>query len=209
MLKVGCLVVLLALASQAEAMLVTRDWHTVGDGLITYDSVSNLEFLAFSQTYDNHQQIRSELASTYDGFRFANAAELEGLFRTYLPGFTSTIDLQAGNDLQLVGDLSALTAQLHWDRNPTSFLNTCEFALGCNAASPADFGVGIRRHIVSFGDTGPDSYFLYFNDDNQFAAQQVLVRNIPEPGTLALMGLAMMGLAGSRMCSSLKGRARV
>src|SRR5688500_17581151 len=49
------LLVLLFPAVHAEAAVISRDWKTPGDGLLTFDTVNQREWLDLSQTILNSQ----------------------------------------------------------------------------------------------------------------------------------------------------------
>ena len=71
----------LALVPSAGAELISMGWKTAGDGLITYDSVSELYWLDITETVDySYNDILGELAGgLFDGFRYATGLEVVGL----------------------------------------------------------------------------------------------------------------------------------
>lgn len=185
------LALLLACAStNASATLMHTDWRTAGDHFVTIDTVSGLEWLSFSQTTIGHEQIRSELDTTYAGFRFATADELLGLFSTYVPVLPAS-GFMFGNDATIASQLQMVMDALGYDDDTFLWVNTCEFATGCD---PLGFGAGngIRRHNLSTNLTTAN-FQIWFNNDNTFAEIQALVR-VSEPGTFVLFGVGIFAL---------------
>lgn len=173
-------------ATNAGATLVHSDWQAFGDQLVTIDTNSGLQWLSFSQTTIGHQAIRDELTDLYAGFRFATANELQGLFAGYVPSLPPN-GFMFGNDATIAGQLQFVMDAVGYDDATYRFVNTCEFALGCD---PLDFGAGkgIHRHNLG-ADIATSDFAVWFNNDIDFSQVQALVR-VPEPGTFGLALLA-------------------
>jgi len=75
--------VLLVVSFNVSAALLSIDWKTAGDLLITHDSVSGLDWLDLTET-DNlsYNDVSSQLGTggDFEGWRYATAAEAEDLF---------------------------------------------------------------------------------------------------------------------------------
>jgi hypothetical protein len=65
------------LAASVDATLIVRDYATPGDGLITYDSRTGLEWLDFSVSLDTAP---ASVLATYSSFHMASLEEAESLF---------------------------------------------------------------------------------------------------------------------------------
>jgi hypothetical protein len=65
------------LAATADATLIVRDYATPGDGLITYDSRTGLEWLDLSVSFD---RAPASALATYSSFHMASLDEAESLF---------------------------------------------------------------------------------------------------------------------------------
>jgi hypothetical protein len=169
---------------------VHSDWHTSGDQLVTSDTHSGLEWLNFSQTTTGHEVVRDGLATTYAGFRFATADELFGLFASYVPGLP-TNGFMFGNDATISSELQFVMDSLGYDDAIYRFVNTCEYATGCDSLG-FGAGKGIHRHIL-LADVDTSDFGVWFNDDIDFTQVQALVR-VPEPDTLSLTLLAGLTL---------------
>ncbi len=86
-IKYFFLLALLLNSVSVNAALVDRDWQYVGDSGITYDSVTQLEWLDLTYTtgYLNRKSKIREIARSgsdlegFDGWRIANQAEIKSL----------------------------------------------------------------------------------------------------------------------------------
>lgn len=194
MFKCTLALVLCCAATVANANLIHEDWRSAGDSLVTVDTHSGLEWLNFSQATIGHDQIRAELTTNYSGFRFATASELLELFSYYVPDLPSNGFWFGANPSDAAALQSVIDA-LGFDDDTFKFINTCEYATGCDAL-PFGGGNGLRRHILSV-DLSTSQYGVFFNDDVDFTQVQALVR-VPEPGSLEL---TIAGLAGLLACA--------
>lgn len=64
-------------STAANATLIVRDYAVAGDGLLTYDTVSGLEWLDLSVSLGHAP---GSVLSTYTGFHMANLEEVDSLF---------------------------------------------------------------------------------------------------------------------------------
>src|SRR5437899_724597 len=82
-------IAMLTLSSIASAALVKVDFLTTGDGLLTLDTATNLEWLNLTVTLG--QSFNQIMASPYvenDGFQFATETQLRSLYAAV--GITQT-----------------------------------------------------------------------------------------------------------------------
>jgi hypothetical protein len=73
-------------ANAAVSDLVIKDWETVGDGLITYDPTSNLEWLDLTVTSPyslTHALTELQDGGLYSGFRYATEAEVFDIYSQF------------------------------------------------------------------------------------------------------------------------------
>jgi len=176
----------------ANAGLITKDLINIGDGIITYDTATDLEWLDFDQ---NSSSLASALASwgSY-GFRLANDQELFDLFNGFgisvhdnaIHNFASPAAYAtAVSYVSMLGGYNSGTALDGFFQNDNNLFGFNNFQLRLN-------GVGYNTHSTQCSNCAPDA-------DNYWKA--VLVRNaspVPEPSTLAIFALGMMGLASRR-----------
>jgi hypothetical protein len=193
-------IALAASASLAGASQVAVDWHTAGDGLLTLDTATGLQWLDLSQTYN--QTVAAVLPQTaagmaFDGFRLATASEVHTLMGDAgIPFSTSTgaigataADLAAANALT---DLLSETVGQH-------FGSSYHGSRGHLTDAGADLAVGYYTT-----DNGTGLFNDYFTGFSDWPGAGVwLVRTgdtgrIPEPGTLGLLAAALAGVALAR-----------
>ncbi len=75
------------------ASVVSTDWQSAGDNLLTYDDVSGLQWLDLTETYGlTYDYVSGEFGAggEFEGFRYATNAEVQALWANF------GIDLSAG-----------------------------------------------------------------------------------------------------------------
>lgn len=195
MIRRAMIVALLLIATSANATLISTDWHNSGDGLITRDTSTGLEWLDMSVTGVGHAAAKAQLNGEFQSFRFAAPAELFGLFQSGVPGLTSAF--QTGVDAGIMASFIALANLLGFDYENEFQINTCDFALGCKLGSFG--GDGLHRTLLNLHPDEPRYTFWLDNDTDQVSIQ-ALVRVVPEPATAVLLGagLLMLGFAAAK-----------
>ena len=198
---------LASLPVAAQGGVISRDWKTPGDGLLTYDDVNKREWLDLSQSLlskfpgstreERYLNVVSELSPghLFDGFVVATRGDVIALaesggvntsiddFATNIAPIETLIDLLeptlsfASNRIMSRGYLSEITQPTPFD--PPHRL----FAVFDIDVNDSPF---ISRASLRFA-TGSD-----FNDPSTYGA--MLYRQIPEPSALilALMSVGMM-----------------
>jgi hypothetical protein len=90
-----------AAASTASATLTSSDWQNDGDGLLTIDSDTGLQWLDWSHTVNrSYNDVSSQLGDggEFEGFRYATEAEMRTLYANAGAVFIAPIDgTDAGN----------------------------------------------------------------------------------------------------------------
>ena len=188
----GLLVAVLLVAQSAHAILQSADLITVGDGLITFDTDTNLEWLDVTETVGlSYNDIVLGGAGGYTalGFVFANETQVATLWANAgivdTTGAPGTVLNRPGVDLLLgmmgctfnCGGNQGHQAQSEFDPAQAALLNPL--------LQQAGGGVGIAD-LVSFT-----------NNDRDFSSATLgnyLVRPVPEPTTALLMIGGLVGL---------------
>ncbi len=190
--------IVLASASVSSAGLVSTDWNTPGDGLLTRDTVNGLDWLDWTQGLaHSYVSMQPELApgGQFAGFRYATAAELDafmvsggvpdvgGRTTANIPTVNNILSLLGANDFfSFLGAGNSSAAFLHDPSNappggnaPFSVFTIETFD---NPVTAKAGGLGIGTNNIAFG------------------MGHALVREAPAPGSLGL--LALGGLIAAR-----------
>lgn len=195
---------IIAVAGQASGQLVTRDWKAAGDGLLTYDSNSGLEWLDWTETagrsYDD-VAARFGAGGEFEGFRHATRDESRSLF------------LSLGMTLNTVAASNVSVIATWYAHNAPTLSPNSSYALTSTVQSPGNY-----YYVLLNRATG--QHF----DQNSFhsaathsAVGQALVRSsssgsggvgtvVAEPMSLATW--VTVGLACSAFCGWRRRRSR-
>jgi hypothetical protein len=232
LLVVFCPLTLLAqlfLAQSAQAALIAGDLVTAGDGLITKDSRTGLEWLDLTATQGaSFDAVASGLGgyTTEKGFRFANAAEVAALFTSALEGkvgnFTSTPAVQ--NSIpesylaaREINDLLGVTQRLNLGRpgiyffsnghvapvSSTGTVNTLllgSFLTSDRIINPTQTGLISRTR----GEVQRFNYQTNRSNGSPIAGSYLVrssapVKSTPEPSALLGAAIVLTGLFKSRL----------
>jgi hypothetical protein len=185
------LLVLPVLAPRASAALVVRDWSTPGDGLLTLDTVTGLEWLDFSVSLG-----RAPLAAvaTYPGFRMAYREEVEGLLMSagiaanrINTNTTHLVDLAAGHLLRdtigvTISAFNGAVAQISGRvlRPNNTQYDVYFLEIRTSPATPQ----GTSNVFLEFGN----SLTAWQSGHADFLVRQA----VPEPASLALVGVSLL-----------------
>jgi len=195
MLKRSLATLSLALAAfSAHATVVSQDYATAGDGLLTFDSATGLQWLDWSATAGlSAEQVLAGAGGWIQDFRFASADEVRTLFTD--AGLADQPFYVAGAQ----DAAKSFTALVN-----TNGSNYCEWWRACGIVlmSTSDPASRIGVVGVAFGDDQAYSYVLPDAASLTWVMSgygSALVRNvtqpIPEPGTLALSAIGLLALA--------------
>jgi hypothetical protein len=195
MLKRTLATLSLALAAlSAHAVVVSQDYATAGDGLLTYDSATGLQWLDWSVTAGlSAGQVLAGAGGWIQDFRFASADEVRTLFA----------DAGLGDQPFYVAGAQDAAASFTALVN-TGGTNYCESWRACGIVLMSTADPSSRIGVVSVILGGDQAYSYVLPD----AASRgwvmsgygsVLVRNvtapIPEPSTLGLSAIGLAALA--------------
>jgi hypothetical protein len=181
---------LLLAAGPSRAALIEADWLAAGDGLLTVDPDTGLQWLDWTASTNlSVDQVMAQLGSggTFDGFRYATEAEVTQLYVDAgipdAPGITAANLIPVQELLALVG--------------VTGTGGLGPFAIGWTASFSG--GLRVQASLTDRSDDLGQATFvtvLGFGDD--FATStwgHALVRVVPEPGTASLFAVSLALLA--------------
>jgi len=187
----------LVAGATAHAALVKQDLLTAGDGLVTLDTATHLEWLKLTATQDlSVDQVLGGSGGWVDGgFRYASFSQVGQLLNDagYL-GSTSDY-----STMRLVADNASANAFLS-DFGATS---PPDFTFGFMSQYPCGLAIGAATNCtdyVQINANGAESLGFAIADSGAFGTDTArpyvgsfLVRAVPEPDTCAML-LAGLGL---------------
>jgi hypothetical protein len=217
MLKAALVGLVLSVSGFANAGIITSDYLNVNDGLLTQDANNNLEWLDVSLFTGMNLSTKTELTPYInDGFRLATASELLGLYvssgvdnvisyengiRTHLYG---TDNSEFYNVLTTAGK-SNLTSLFHMLRGDTNAYvgNSWIHGILVDENNNGNHYLGRLRIGVTTSaahvNTNSDIWGTSNVSNGAVGAYMVReINSVPEPSTLAIFALGMIGLASRR-----------
>lgn len=198
MLKTTGLAALLIFTSTANAALVSRDLYTAGDGLITYDTVSKLEWLDVAQTAARSwNDVSSQFGAGGDfaGWSYATRSQTSALY-TQL-GFNWSFDFRP-NDPSFRTSYNTLIS-LFGGEKTTSPGNYRFRAMYADPYSPTNPGWIPYVEITTSDQILGGRFFVETHEQTPSALNinSYLVRSeVPVPAAVWLFGSSLLGLAG-------------
>ena len=195
---------ILCMPFSAQATFISLDWKSLGDSLVTLDTVTNLEWLDVTETTErSFTEVKSKFAAgdEFSGFRYASDNEVIQLLKNFgfnnFDGYYHAEDFQAGSDFfEYFGNISFIPAVAGRSGTVTApGYNQGIFVAACFSNNPVDCAGDINNQSnmqaekahVRIADINFDTVgFMYAN---------WLVRDtpssVPEPATLPLLLLAL------------------
>ena len=194
----------------ARGALIERDLQVPGDGLITLDSDTNLEWLDPSVTLGLSFDEVSGGAGGWlaDGWRYATGAELCALFSSNVLGLSPCRSdvVQSGDaEAELAAFIGVFSSEPAVYAPP--FVAIMGYLQDSGASEPALVGRGFAGdRNLAFYMFGMNQEMLFVSEDNWSSAASdpgtgsYLVRPVPEPGSggLVAAGLAVLGVSARR-----------
>lgn len=198
MLKITGLTALLVIASSANAALVSRDLYSAGDGLITYDTVSKLEWLDVAQTAGRSwNDVSGQFGADGDfaGWSYASRNQTIALYRQL--GFNPDFDFRP-NDPSFRSSYDTLIGLFGGEKTSAPGVYTFRALFG-DPYSPTNIGY-VPYIDMQVNDQSVGGYFHVETSEasaNMLHFNSHLVRSeVPLPAALWLMGSGLAMLAG-------------
>ena len=185
-----------------SAAVISTDWLTAGDNLITHDTVSGLEWLDLTETNNlSYDFVTGQLVTDgqFAGWRYATNTEVVALLNNF------GIDLSAGQPTSIdgfqdpgVAQAAGFLGNIVNEYSPETFPHG---VLGVTSDQP---NLGIHAWIGAY--TGADITYYHpedwknFSDDtSRVHTGSYLVKTsvIPVPPAILLFGSGLIGLIGA------------
>lgn len=190
----------------AQAALIERDWQVSGDGLITYDTGTGLEWLDLTETVGYSWNDMAQELSTgmlFAGFRHATRSEVDSLIDAaglVWHGLSAT-----ANDQGLIANYHSLLGITQTDFNayaPNGIQNEYAFGLFNEPAyeiisgeSTHYYSFVLRNYVFDYTSVKTVGWLDYRSAGS---LGHHLVREVPEPVTMMLFGIGFLSLAVTR-----------
>lgn len=197
---IGAAVTFLTLSSASvSAALVSADWQTAGDNLITRDTESGLEWLDLTVTANtSYNTITSQFGSggTYEGWALATHVQISAMF-DHAGGSGTYTGANASHNIMFDDGLLDLWGSTQFS---TGWIAGSFLADEAAGAPPGAHWVGTA---LDFADAGAnDSVDLisqsWLDTSANSAIAPALVRTVvPVPAAVWLFGSGLLGLIGA------------
>jgi hypothetical protein len=196
------------LSMNVSASIISADWQTVDDNLITIDTSSGLEWLDITATTSrSYNDINSKLGpgQEFDGWRYASSLEISGFWDAF-GGDNSHYDGWSIENNGLFDAIAPYWGDAYCQEMGCSPGEGYLFAIHAEVRSEsAQFRSKIFDDINDPDNTITQDYFKLINgwsdvEESSFLIGHALVRVtdfvVPVPAAMWLFGSGLIGLIG-------------
>jgi hypothetical protein len=203
MLKAALAGLVLSVSGFANAGLINSDYLNLNDNLAVHDDVQNLTWLDLSVSSGWTNNTWSSLIQQNSGWRLALNSEIESLFNQAFPTF---YNIYPANTNYVDATDSGLVANFNDFQNlfgvhsflSNSITNTYGRYIDEDGIHRLMGVSGWNNTNRIWGLEASSTYSLSSNDGMGIYLVREDAESVPEPSTLAIFALAIMGLASRR-----------
>ena len=192
----------LVLSTSVNAAIISTDWHTSGDKLITTDTESGLNWLDLTETNGlSYNYVSSQLGvgGQFEGFRFATTDEAVALWANWSVNLADGAPSSAaGLDLN-VQAAAGILGNIHCELDCTYYPSG---VFGLTAEEYGDtYHVQLGAYVYTTDTTTTTAYWnatshIQSNLASNVATGSYLVTTVPVPAAAWLFGSGLLGLIG-------------
>ena len=185
----------------ANAAVVSTDWQTPGDNLITLDDVSGLQWLDLTETYGlmfDYVSGQFDVGSEFEGFRYATDAEVQALWSNF------GIDLSTGAPTSVAGADPNVEIAAGILGNTWNIYAFFDYPFGASGITANTGGTGhsaMGAYQTDFGFTTYETIGTITSSDTltniqPYGSYLVMGSPVPVPAAVWLFGSGLLGLIG-------------
>lgn len=190
-------------AGSGQAALISMDWKSVGDNLVTRDTNSGLDWLDLTETNNlSRDFVLTQLVpgGLFEGFRYATSSEVVALWQNL------GVDVSAGATGLISGEDPGVLSGANLFGNIWCEFNCTDIPYGVTGIT-SDQHPSLSYAYNSIGAYyyGTDDYTDYYREGSTYyttsgaavyMGHYLVTTAVPVPATIWLFGSGLLGLIG-------------